>query len=79
MCLLLAFNVSGAMPKDTVKPGWPELSPIKKITNNTMTMYQAADFKHFTLVHHTKRRVRIIAPSLGKDLERAYPIFNNQL
>jgi len=42
-------------------------------------MYQAADFKHFTLVHHTKRRVRIIAPSLGKDLERAYPIFNNQL
>ena len=35
-------------------------------------MYQAADFKHFTLVHHTNRRVRIIAPSLRKDQERAY-------
>ena len=35
-------------------------------------MYQAAEFKHFTLVHHTKRRVRIIAPSLRKDQERAY-------
>jgi Cu+-exporting ATPase len=35
-------------------------------------MYQAADFKHFTLVHHTKRRIRIIAPNLRKDQERAY-------
>jgi len=35
-------------------------------------MNQAADFKHFTLVHHTKRRVRIIAPSIRKDQERAY-------
>ena len=37
-----------------------------------MIMYQTAGFKHFTLVHHTKRRVRIIAPSLRKDQERAY-------
>ena len=35
-------------------------------------MYQAAEFKHFTLVHRTRRRVRIIAPSLRKDQERAY-------
>ena len=35
-------------------------------------MYQSAEFKHFTLVHHTKRRVRLIAPSLRKDQERAY-------
>ena len=35
-------------------------------------MYQPAEFKHFTLVHQTKRRVRIIAPSLRKDQERAY-------
>jgi Cu+-exporting ATPase len=37
-----------------------------------MIMYQAADFKHFTLVHHTRRRIRLIAPSLRKDQERAY-------
>jgi Cu+-exporting ATPase len=35
-------------------------------------MYQAAEFKHFTLVHHTRRRVRLIAPSLRKDQERVY-------
>ena len=35
-------------------------------------MYQATDFKHFTLVHQTTRRVRLIAPSLRKDQERAY-------
>ena len=35
-------------------------------------MYQAADFKNFTLVHQTKHRVRIVAPSLRKDQERAY-------
>ena len=35
-------------------------------------MYQSADFKHFTLAHHTKRRIRIIAPNLRKDQERAY-------
>ena len=35
-------------------------------------MHQLADFKHFTLVHQTKRRVRIIAPNLRKDQERAY-------
>jgi P-type Cu+ transporter len=35
-------------------------------------MYQVADFKHFTIVHHTKHRVRLIAPSLRKDQERAY-------
>jgi P-type Cu+ transporter len=35
-------------------------------------MHQTPGFKHFTLVHHTKRRVRIIAPSLYKDQERAY-------
>ena len=37
-----------------------------------MIMYPAADFKHFTLVHHTSRRIRLIAPSLRKDQERAY-------
>ncbi len=35
-------------------------------------MYQLTDFKHFTLVHQLKRRIRIIAPSLRKDQERAY-------
>ena len=35
-------------------------------------MYQATDFKYFTLVHQTTRRVRLIAPSLRKDQERAY-------
>ena len=35
-------------------------------------MYQATESKHFTLVHQTTRRVRIIAPSLRKDQERAY-------
>lgn len=35
-------------------------------------MDQPAEFKHFTLVHQTKRRVRIIAPSLRKDQERTY-------
>ena len=35
-------------------------------------MYQAAESKHFSLVHHTKRRIRIIAPGLRKDQERAY-------
>ena len=35
-------------------------------------MYQTSEFKHFTLAHHTKRRVRIIATSLRKDQERAY-------
>ncbi len=35
-------------------------------------MYQPAEFKHFTLVHQTSRRVRIIAPGLRKDQERAY-------
>ena len=35
-------------------------------------MYQVAEFKHFTLVHQTTRRVRLIAPSLRKDQERAY-------
>ena len=35
-------------------------------------MHQLADFKHFTLVHQLKRRVRIIAPNLRKDRERAY-------
>ena len=37
-----------------------------------MIMYQATEFKHFTLVHQTPRRVRLIAPSLRKDQERAY-------
>jgi Cu+-exporting ATPase len=27
---------------------------------------------HFTIVHRTRRRVRIVAPSLRKDQERAY-------
>ena len=35
-------------------------------------MYQVAEFKHFTILHQTTRRVRIIAPSLRKDQERAY-------
>ena len=35
-------------------------------------MDQVANFKNFTLVHQLKRRVRIIAPSLRKDQERAY-------
>jgi Cu+-exporting ATPase len=35
-------------------------------------MYQTAESKHFTLVHQTKRRIRIIAPNLRKDQERAY-------
>jgi P-type Cu+ transporter len=35
-------------------------------------MYQSPDFKHFTLAHKTKRRIRIIAPCLRKDQERAY-------
>jgi len=35
-------------------------------------MYQAAESQHFTLVHHTSRRVRLIAPNLRKDKERAY-------
>lgn len=35
-------------------------------------MYQAPEFKYFTLAHRTSRRVRIIAPSLRKDQERAY-------
>ena len=35
-------------------------------------MYQTPEFKYFTLAHRTKRRVRIIAPSLRKDQERAY-------
>jgi Cu+-exporting ATPase len=35
-------------------------------------MYQTAEFKHFTLAHRTRRRVRIIAPGIRKDQERAY-------
>lgn len=35
-------------------------------------MYKTPEFKHFTVVHRTKRRVRILAPSLRKDQERAY-------
>jgi len=35
-------------------------------------MYQAAKSQHFTLMHHTSRRVRLIAPNLRKDKERAY-------
>ncbi len=43
-----------------------------KNANNIITMYQISDYKHFTLAHQTKRRLRIIAPSLRKDQERAY-------
>ncbi len=35
-------------------------------------MHQTTDFNYFTLVHQTPRRVRLIAPSLRKDQERAY-------
>ena len=35
-------------------------------------MSQVPEFKHFTLAHQLKRRVRLIAPSLRKDQERAY-------
>ena len=60
------------VPNNTTKPERPELKPIEKNTNDTIAMNQTAETKHFTLVHHTKRRVRIIAPSLRKDQERAY-------
>ncbi len=35
-------------------------------------MSPTADFKYLTLVHQTKRRIRILAPSIRKDQERAY-------
>ena len=35
-------------------------------------MSQVPAFQHFTLAHQLKRRVRLIAPSLRKDQERAY-------
>ena len=35
-------------------------------------MHKAPEFKNFTLAHQSKRRVRLIAPGIRKDLERAY-------
>jgi len=35
-------------------------------------MLQVPEFNHFILVHQLKRRIRLIAPSLRKDQERAY-------
>jgi len=45
---------------------------MKKNTNNTIAMHQTTESKHFIIAHQTRRRVRLIAPSLCKDQERAY-------
>ena len=37
-----------------------------------MTMSQTEEFKQFTIAHQLKRRIRIIAPSLYRDKERAH-------